>query len=549
MNEELLPLLAMAVPAVGAILIGIVGRWPNVREAITIVTAILLFGVVLQMLPPVLAPDFWEGTWAAPPIVLGEMLPGVPLTLKVEPLGMIYALIASTLWILNSLYSVGYMRGNREKNQTRFYMCFAIAIASVMGIAFSGNVFTLFVFYELLSISTYPLVAHKGTPEAVASARVYLGILVGTSVGLLLPAIIATYFFTGDLAFQPGGVFTEVLASGRLSGPALGVLFVMYMYGIGKAALMPIHRWLPAAMVAPTPVSALLHAVAVVKAGVFSVVKVVVYIFGTQSLIGAAQGEWLIYVAGGTVVLASFIALFQDNLKRRLAYSTISQLSYITMAVSLLSPLGIMAAALHIAAHAFGKITLFFAAGSIYTAAHKTNVSELDGIGRKMPFTMGAFAIGSLSMIGVPPTAGFISKWYLLGGAWETGYTFVVVVLLLSTALNCGYFLPIVWRAFFRAPPTHALKAEQSAADGVFGDPEDLRNQHDEHGHDAHGHDAHGHGHGAHGHGHDDHHGDHGEAPLPIVVALCCTAAGTIILFFFPDIAYGLADQIRRGLP
>ena len=292
---------------------------------------------------------------------------------------------------------------------------------------------------------------------------------------------------------------------------------------------MPMHKWLPAAMVAPTPVSALLHAVAVVKAGVFSVVKVIIYIFGTTSLVSTGQGEWLIYVAGATIVIASCIALFQDNLKRRLAYSTVSQLSYITIAASLLSPLGYMAAAIHIAAHAFGKITLFFAAGSIYTAAHKTNISQLDGIGRKMPWTMGAFAIGSLSMIGVPPTAGFISKWYLLSGAWETGYTFVIVVVLLSTLLNAGYFLPIVWRAFFRAPPEETHHASMSHADGNFGDPHD-------------------HGHGHKDHGHDDH-GDHGEAPLPIVFALTCTAAGTVLLFFFPDIALGLAEQIYRGLP
>ena len=297
-----LPLLAMAVPAVGAILIGVFGRWPNIRELITVLTSVTLLGVVLQILPLALADDFWSTTWTAEPLVLLEMLPGIPLTLKIEPLGMIYALIASSLWILNSLYSVGYMRGNKEKHQTRFYMCFALAIASVMGIAFSGNIFTLFVFYEALSVSTYPLVAHKGTPEAVRSARVYLGILVGTSVGLLLPAIIATYYFTGNLDFQPGGVFQEALANERIVGPAIGVLFFMYMYGIGKAALMPMHKWLPAAMVAPTPVSALLHAVAVVKAGVFSVVKVIIYIFGTTSLVSTGQGEWLIYVAGATIV-------------------------------------------------------------------------------------------------------------------------------------------------------------------------------------------------------------------------------------------------------
>lgn len=501
------PLLALMIPIIGAFLIGLLGKWPNLREAATLTTAVTLFGVVTGIYTGIIDPgywsapaaDFWTPTASTAPIVLAEMLPGVELSLKVEPLGMVYAMIASTLWILNSLYSIGYMRGNNEKHQTRFYICFALAIASVMGIAFSANMFSLFVFYELLSLTTYPLVAHKGTPEAVRSARTYLGLLVGTSVGLLLLGLIATYYITGDLTFQPGGVFTEVLANGTLSGVTLGILFFLFMYGIGKAALMPFHRWLPAAMVAPTPVSALLHAVAVVKAGVFSVVKVIIYLFGTASLVSTAQGEWLIYVAGATILIASCIALFQDNLKRRLAYSTISQLSYITIAAAMLSPMALMAAAMHIAAHAFGKITLFFAAGSIYTAAHKKNISQLDGIGRRMPFTMGAFTIGTLSMIGVPPTAGFISKWYLVSGAWETGYDFVLVVIVCSTLLNAAYFLPIVYRAFFKPPPD------------------------------------------------DDH--PHGEAPWPIVVAVCATAAGTVAMFFYPDVALELAKQIQRGLP
>ncbi|MBL8972628.1 MAG: monovalent cation/H+ antiporter subunit D family protein, partial [Myxococcales bacterium] len=297
----------------------------------------------------------------------------------------------------------------------------------------------------------------------------------------------------------------------------------LYMYGIGKAALMPMHRWLPAAMVAPTPVSALLHAVAVVKAGVFSVLKVIVYVFGPAALVRYGAGEWLIYVAGFTIVTASCIALFQDNLKRRLAYSTVSQLSYVIIAAALLSPISIMAAALHIAAHAFGKITLFFAAGSIYTAAHKTEVSQLDGIGRRMPFTMGAFTIGALSMIGLPPTAGFISKWYMLTAAWETEYTFVVGVIILSTLLNAGYFLPIIYRAFFRAPPRSAPHSHASATDGLFGDEDD-----------------HSHVHGR--------HGEHGEAPWPMVVALCCTAAATVAFFFYSDLAIDLATQLRKGL-
>lgn len=536
------PLLAVYIPLVGALLIALAGRWPNLREGITLGTAGALLYTVATIVPRVLAPNFWALYAKSPPLRLVEVLPGIFLELKVEPLGMLFALIASSLWILNSLYSIGYMRGNAEKHQTRFYVCFALAISSVMGLAFAGNLFTLFVFYEMLTLTTYPLVAHKGTAEALRSARTYLGILVTTSVCFLLAGIIATYVYTGDLAFKPGGVFTKALADGSLTGPVLGTLFILYMYGIGKAALMPMHRWLPAAMVAPTPVSALLHAVAVVKAGVFSVIKVIVYTFGPLTLISTGQGGWLIYMAGATILIASFIALFQDNLKRRLAYSTVSQLSYIIIAAALLSPLSLMAATLHIAAHAFGKITLFFAAGSIYTAAHKTEISQLDGIGRRMPFTMGAFTIGALSMIGLPPTAGFISKWYLLSAAWETEYVFVVVVVILSTLLNAAYFLPIIYRAFFRPPPPigrahhsdhgafhedpeHPL-ARPTAADGVFGDEAD-------HSH------SHGHVHGT---------GAHGEAPWPIVVALCCTAAATIAFFFFSDLAIDLATQLRKGL-
>lgn len=538
------PLLAIYIPLIGALLIALAGRWPNLREALTLGTAGALLYNVVGIVPRVLAPNFWAAYAKAPPLRLVEVVPGVFLELKVEPLGMVFALIAATLWILNSLYSIGYMRGNAEKHQTRFYVCFALAIASVMGLAFAGNLFTLFVFYEMLTLTTYPLVAHKGSAEALRSARTYLGILVTTSVCLLLAGIIATYVFTGDMAFKPGGVFTRALADGRLTAPALGTLFILYMYGIGKAALMPMHRWLPAAMVAPTPVSALLHAVAVVKAGVFSVVKVIIYTFGPLTLISAGQGSWLIFMAGATILIASFIALFQDNLKRRLAYSTVSQLSYIIIAAALLSPLSLMAATLHIVAHAFGKITLFFAAGSIYTAAHKTEISQLDGIGRRMPFTMGAFTIGALSMIGLPPTAGFISKWYLLSAAWETEYVFVVVVVVLSTLLNAAYFLPIIYRAFFRAPPPpgrehhadHGAFHEDpeqpldhpNAADGLFGDEADHS--------EAHSH-APGHVPGA-----------HGEAPWPIVVALCCTAAVTVLFFFYADLAIDLATQLRKGL-
>ena len=483
MSPEITIQAALITPLIGAVLIAFSSRWPNLRETITLVTATILFVLVASLYPEIMA-------GGRPSLVIGEMLPGLSIAFTVEPLGLIFACIASFLWIINSLYSIGYMRANNEKNQTRFYVCFAIALTCTMAIAFSGNMMTLFIFYEALTLCTYPLVTHAGTDKAKKSGRVYLGILLSTSIGFLFLAIVWTWLIAGTLDFTPGGIL-----EGKTSTFIIGVLLALYMFGIGKAALMPFHRWLPAAMVAPTPVSALLHAVAVVKAGVFTVVKVVVYIFGFDFLSGLGSTDWLLYVSGFTILAASIIALRQDNLKRRLAYSTISQLSYVVMATAILAPLSIVGAALHIAVHAFGKITLFFAAGSIYTAAHKTEVSQLDGIGRRMPWTMGAFAIGALSMIGVPPTAGFISKWYILHGALDSGQMLAVAVVIASTLLNAGYFLPIIYAAFFKKPKDNS----------------------------------------------DD---DHGEAPLAIVITLCMTAAATVLLFFFPGLLLELARQL-----
>ncbi|UCU92403.1 monovalent cation/H+ antiporter subunit D family protein [Hydrogenophaga taeniospiralis] len=477
-------LAALLVPVLGAIGIALAHRWPNLREGITLTTAAALLACVLNILPSVLA-------GARPTTTLFSVLPGLEIAFEVEPLGMLFALVASGLWIVNSIYSIGYMRGNNEANQTRFFVCFALALSATMGIAFSGNLFTLFLFYEVLTLITYPLVTHHGTEKARQGGRVYLGLLMGTSVVFLLPALVFIWYLTGTTDFTAGGILADKLSPAGLMG-----LLALCMFGIGKAALMPFHKWLPAAMVAPTPVSALLHAVAVVKAGVFSVVKVIVYIFGLDTLGVNGTTDWLILLAGFTIVSASVVALGADNLKRRLAYSTISQLSYVVMAAALLAPLSVVGATLHIAAHALGKITLFFAAGAIYTAAHKTEVSQLDGIGRRMPWTMGAFAIGALSMIGLPPAAGFVSKWYMLSGAMASEQWLAVGVIALSTLLNAGYFLPIIYRAFFVTPA------------------------HDEHDH------------------------PHGEAPLPMVIALTATAAGTVLLFFVPDVPLALAKQM-----
>lgn len=489
MNSAQLVAAALLVPAVGAGLVMATRRWPNVREAMTLATAVALFGIALALLPGVLDGE-------RPELFLLQMFPGIALGFRVEPLGMLFALVASGLWIVNSVYSIGYMRGNSEPNQTRFYVCFALALSATMGVALAANLLTMFVFYELLTLVTWPLVAHHGDDKARSGGRVYLGLLLGTSMGLLLPAIVFTWMVSGTLEFATGGI----LRDSGLSEAALGGLLALYLFGIGKAALMPFHRWLPAAMVAPTPVSALLHAVAVVKAGVFAVVKVIVYVFGIDTLSGTHAVAWLPVIAGFTIVAASIVALRSDNLKRRLAYSTVGQLSYVVLAASILAPISLIGAALHIAAHAFGKITLFFAAGAIYTASHKTDVSQLDGIGRRMPWTMGAFAIGALSMIGLPPAVGFVSKWYILSGAMASAQWLAVTVIVLSTLLTAGYFLPIIYRAFLLPIP------------------------------------------------HEDRHIVHGEAPMTMVIALGGTAVATIALFFLPDVPLALARAMVNGV-
>ena len=371
-------MLRSLIPFAGAALIPLFHRLPNLRETVTLLTALGLFLTVLGLTRP----DARRRAGRKRSII--EVVPGLALAFKVEPLGMLFALVASALWIVTSIYSIGYMRGNDEPRQTSYYVCFAVALGSTIGIAFAKNLFTLFLFYELLTLSTYPLVTHKANAEAIRAGRIYLVMLLGTSMVLLLPAIVATWVVAGTVDFTPGGIL-----EGKASGWVIGVLLALYVFGIGKAALMPLHFWLPAAMVAPTPVSALLHAVAVVKAGVFTIVKVIVYVFGVEALRTSGQASWLVYVAGATVILASLVALRQDNLKKLLAYSTVSQLSYVVLAAAILTPISVVGAALHIAAHAVSKITLFFAAGSIYTAAHKTEVSELKGIGRRMPWTMG----------------------------------------------------------------------------------------------------------------------------------------------------------------
>ncbi len=484
MSDTTLLGLILLVPVLAAIGVVLTRANPNLREGLSITAGAILFALVATLAGGL--------DWDAPPtLVLAEPIPGLALALTPEPLGILFALIASFLWPITTLYALGYMRAHHEKNQTRFYAAFAVSIGAAMGIALAGNMLTLFVFYEILSVATYPLVTHAGTDKAKKAGRLYLGLLMGTSIGFLLFAMIWTWQLTGTLEFTRGGVFGDDVSDGVLSA-----LLLLYVLGTGKAALMPFHRWLPAAMVAPTPVSALLHAVAVVKAGVFTVLKVSVYIFGTETIARLAAADWLMVLAGFTIVMASVIALRKDNLKARLAYSTISQLSYIVLGAMLGVATGVIGSGMHIAMHAFGKITLFFCAGAIMVTAHKTQVSQLKGIGRRMPWTMGAFAIGSISMIGAPPAAGFISKWYLLMGALDAQQLFAIAVIVISTVLNAAYFMPIVYSAFFAAP--------------------------DE----------------------DDKNADHGEAVLPIRLALIATASIAVLVFFFPGATLALVQQL-----
>ncbi|MCP5087014.1 MAG: monovalent cation/H+ antiporter subunit D family protein [Rhodobacteraceae bacterium] len=449
MDTNTLIFLAMLIPTAAMAGNMAFRHLPDVRDGFTFVCAVLTFCCVLGILSNV-------GNGTTEEVSLFEVFPGLDLAFNVEPLGLLFALVASGLWIITHVYGLGYMRGNDEKHHTRFFACFSVAIASAIGIAFAANMFTLFLFYEVLTISTYPLVAHKGTPAAIRGARVYLGVLIGTSIGLQLTAVIWTYVVAGTLDFTQGGIL-----EGKVSGALVPVLLGLYAFGIGKAALMPFHKWLPAAMVAPTPVSALLHAVAVVKAGVFTMLKVGVYIFGIDFLAQTGASEWLMWLAAYSVIAASVVAMTKDNLKARLAYSTVSQLSYITLGMALATSMGALGGGMHIAMHAMGKITLFMCAGSIYVATHKTEISQMQGLGRVMPITFGAFLIGALSIIGLPPLGGSWSKWLLMVGAADAGHQIMIGVLMLSSLLNVAYLLPLVGRGFFLSD------AENNATPGI----------------------------------------------------------------------------------
>ena len=452
------PLLAVLVSSIGALFIIAAGKNPNLRESWSIIAGVLKLLIVLSMIPTVVY-DYQIIEYS-----LFSLLPGIEIAFRVDAFGLLFAIGASILWIATSFYSIGYMRSTKEHSQTRYYACFAVSLSMTIGVAFSANLFTMFLFYEGLTLITYPLVAHKETTEAKKGARKYVIYLLGAAKAFIVAGIILTYNLAGTLEFSKSGIFPTLVQSAHPN--LLYLIFTLFLFGFAKCAIMPFHSWLPAAMVAPTPVSALLHAVAVVKTGVFTVLRVVLFIFGADLMREIGVDVFAITFASLTIIIASLMALSRDNLKARLAFSTISQLSYIILGVVLLTPSAMIGGIIHITNHAFSKITLFFCAGSIYVSTHKTEVSQLNGIGKKMPWTMTAFTIATLSMIGVPPASGFITKWYLVIGSLERHSMAVLAVLLASSFLNAAYFIPIVYKAFFKTEDseiTQELKSHENA--------------------------------------------------------------------------------------
>ena len=442
------PLLTVLVSALGALLIACTGqRRANLREFWSVAAGVSMFALVASMIPEVLA----GGT---PECVLFRLLPGIELAFRVDAFGLLFAAGASLLWILTSFYSIGYMRSLKEHAQTRYFACFALALSATVGVAFSANLFTLFLFYEALTLVTYPLVGHKETAEARAGARKYIIYLLGAAKVLLVAAIILTYNVAGTLEFRQGGILpVEQITSQPL---LLYLIFALFLFGFAKNALVPLHSWLPAAMVAPTPVSALLHAVAVVKTGVFCTLRVFLFVFGADAMREIGADKLALGAASVTILVGSLLALGQDNLKARLAFSTVSQLSYIILGAALLNQSGVLGGISHITNHAVSKITLFLCAGSIYVSTRKTQISQMSGLARRMPWTMAAFAVASLSVVGIPGTSGFVSKWYLALGSVELHSFTLLGVLLISSLLNAAYLGPVVYKAYFeKAPQTH----------------------------------------------------------------------------------------------
>lgn len=410
------------------------------REAATFVAALATFYINLQLAKGVLQGENIH-------VRLLSLSEHWPLALYADELGAVFALLSSFLWLVTSLYNLGYVRHGALEHRSAYWAAFAVCLGAAEGIAYAQNFLTFLVFYEILTVATYPLVVHYRTPQALAAGRKYLVYTLSAGQALLVGAVWLSWRAPGE-AFTPGGFLNHLAPQETLA------LFFLLFAGVAvKASVMPLHAWLPAAMEAPTPVSGLLHAVAVVKAGVFGVLRLCGFVFGVESLERCGAAQIVLFFAALTILLASLRALVEPNLKRRLAYSTISQLSYIVLGAVCGSVAAFFGAVFHMAAHGFMKITLFFAAGSSYLKSHETEIPKLEGLGRLQPITFSAFAVAALGLAGTPFWVGFISKWNLAWGAWEKSHFAAVGVLVLSALFNLAYFFPILKTAFFPKKP------------------------------------------------------------------------------------------------
>ena len=501
------PVWTIICPAVVALLILLSGKRPNLRETWTLLGSVCLCCVVLSMTPYVLTYGPIRFSWL-------NLFPNIELAFKADALGLVFATTSSCLWILVSIYSIGYMRSLNEHAQTRYYFSFALALLGAMGIALAANLVTMFIFYEILTISTYPLVAHEESPEAMAAGHKYLAYLLTGGLFFLI-AILMTYYLVGTTDFSYRGILKPAIDS--TSRFTLQIVFFCFLLGFAKAAWMPVHSWLPSAMVAPTPVSALLHAVAVVKAGVFGIIRIVCHIYGIEVMEILGLGLALAAIAAVTIIVANFYAIGQNNLKRLLAYSTINQLSFIILGVALLSPMGVTGAMLHIPFHGFMKITLFLCAGAIAAITGKKAISEMDGLGRVLPVTFGAFLVGAFGMCGAPPLAGFISKWHIALGAVESGALFMLLIIFAGSILDVVYFFPVIRTAFYgRVPESETLKFDMEEKVAVYTDNKrSIENQQ--------------------------------VLYLFMIVPLAITAIFSILLCLFPNI-FGIYDLVQTAV-
>jgi multicomponent Na+:H+ antiporter subunit D len=372
---------------------------------------------------------------------------GFDFLIRVDLLSLMFVTLSSVLWFITTIYAIGYLEGSPHR--ARFFGFFSLCVTASTGIALAGNLVTFFIFYELLTLVTYPLVVHRGTEKSLKAGRTYLWYTI-TGGTVLFVGVVWMHVIAGPLDFVHTGMLAELGAEHHGS---LMVIFAILICGLGvKAALVPLHGWLPVAMVAPAPVSALLHAVAVVKAGAFGLVRVIFDVYGHSATALLELATPLAWLAAVTIIYASIRALAQTDIKRRLAFSTISQVSYITLGAALGGPVAAIGGLVHLVHQGLMKVTLFFCAGNWAETLDIKRIDQLDGVGRRMPWTGAAFTVGALGMIGVPPVAGFITKWYLGTGAVQIGHYWVVVVLVVSTLLNAAYFLPLLHRIWFRTP-------------------------------------------------------------------------------------------------